>query len=566
MGVVTGNPAWVNSPSKNSPLSAVALNKIEKAIDDLSAAFQGIDTGGGTGGGLSSTAIKELISTFSLEVNVKEHGAKGDGSTLDTAAINAAQVAAGPYGTLIFPAGNYKVTGNLANFWRMRKRGPGVITDGTTTYRIDPRYYGDTNTIWVNGSTGLDTNDGLSPTRGLKTLAGLASVFEVMGTEMQRGFWKIRLSGTIVGGRTFSYLPTHRLNITFEGDPLSGGTSVFDGAMPTTWIIPGTNDAFGMRFEAGQLMRVTLKNLGFRGFVYGEGYGWIMKRGGHIEAQNCRTEGCDVGSGYISVDFSEQDCHHTGALISGTRAQYGTSGGYRRVRANGNVTEGFHVSRNAVVRIDIGEASDNGRDGIFSDMSTRTAVSGVTAHRNVREGFRGEGSAEMHIDDVTEGPNNWGDGTANANGKRGYGKYGNARITGIDSIYAIEEKMIHAASGSNLGTVVATRALWGAQVGEGSRIRIKAWGSGAGSLSWSLLGGTGATSMGTNTTTGNWIYELFLRYNGDSGAWEGYRLLNGVMNSAPLSYPRAKMNTQPRVISTPTDGSGLCGFELYYGG
>lgn len=49
-----------------------------------------------------------------LHVNVKAHGAKGDGTTDDTAAINSAITAAWTNdGTVFFPAGNYKVTSTI---------------------------------------------------------------------------------------------------------------------------------------------------------------------------------------------------------------------------------------------------------------------------------------------------------------------------------------------------------------------------------------------------------------------------------------------------------------------
>lgn len=51
---------------------------------------------------------------YAQPTSVKQYGAKGDGVTNDTAAINAAAIAIGVGGTLYFPAGTYAVSGTLA--------------------------------------------------------------------------------------------------------------------------------------------------------------------------------------------------------------------------------------------------------------------------------------------------------------------------------------------------------------------------------------------------------------------------------------------------------------------
>jgi hypothetical protein len=70
-------------------------------------------------------------------INVKDYGAVGNGSTDDTAAINAAIAATPAKGTLIFPAGDYKITSRItidAN--PIRLLGAGTEYGGTTITQV----------------------------------------------------------------------------------------------------------------------------------------------------------------------------------------------------------------------------------------------------------------------------------------------------------------------------------------------------------------------------------------------------------------------------------------------
>ena len=66
--------------------------------------------------GLAAKAVDaNVVHKGDLFYNVKDYGAKGDGTTDDTAAIQAAVGAAGANSTLYFPAATYKTTGLNAN-------------------------------------------------------------------------------------------------------------------------------------------------------------------------------------------------------------------------------------------------------------------------------------------------------------------------------------------------------------------------------------------------------------------------------------------------------------------
>src|SRR5688572_2065224 len=58
---------------------------------------------------LATLAVLALVSATAAEFNVREHGAKGDGQTIDTIAIQKALEACGKAGggTVRFPAGTY---------------------------------------------------------------------------------------------------------------------------------------------------------------------------------------------------------------------------------------------------------------------------------------------------------------------------------------------------------------------------------------------------------------------------------------------------------------------------
>jgi hypothetical protein len=107
-------PTWVDSPSTATALSAANLNQGSVAIRDLD--------------------VRDIV-LESAWINVKSaaYGAKGDGVTDDTTAIQAALAAVGAGGnTVYFPAGTYLLSAGLAIPARTHLRGAGM---GGTTLR-----------------------------------------------------------------------------------------------------------------------------------------------------------------------------------------------------------------------------------------------------------------------------------------------------------------------------------------------------------------------------------------------------------------------------------------------
>jgi len=79
---------------------------------------------------------KVAVSAFSSDiVNVKTYGAVGDGTTNDTAAINAAITAAGTNSSIFFPSGTYLVTSTLTMLSGQCFFGEGGSMQGTSTIK-----------------------------------------------------------------------------------------------------------------------------------------------------------------------------------------------------------------------------------------------------------------------------------------------------------------------------------------------------------------------------------------------------------------------------------------------
>ena len=83
----------------------------------------------------SGVTKRTTVAALSSAVNVKSYGAIGDGTTNDTAAINAAITAAGTNGTVFFPKGTYLVTSTLQMLSGQCFLGDGGSMQGTSTIK-----------------------------------------------------------------------------------------------------------------------------------------------------------------------------------------------------------------------------------------------------------------------------------------------------------------------------------------------------------------------------------------------------------------------------------------------
>lgn len=77
-----------------------------------------------------TTANRTIAEKFTDFVSVKDYGAKGDGTTDDTSAFNAAWAASNPRAILV-PAASYKITGTVTG--KFYSFGVVTIVSGTVT-------------------------------------------------------------------------------------------------------------------------------------------------------------------------------------------------------------------------------------------------------------------------------------------------------------------------------------------------------------------------------------------------------------------------------------------------
>lgn len=177
MGAYTGSTIPDNETAKQNIQSLETAH--ETLITDLA------DTGGAaligtanfTGntipdGSNSQEAMQALETGLEqLYVNVKSHGATGDGTTDDQTAVAAAVAAAYAAGDWLFwPDGTYLTTATIPNFHDVKHFGPGVVKRGSDLFAVEPKE-GDTNNLYV-ATTGDNANDGLSSSQPRASLQG----------------------------------------------------------------------------------------------------------------------------------------------------------------------------------------------------------------------------------------------------------------------------------------------------------------------------------------------------------------------------------------------------------
>lgn len=106
---------------------AGTLQATRKRLNFIAGANTTINVADDSAGNKADVTITATTQASTIVVNVKDQGAVGDGSTDDTAAINAAITAAqasGKNATVYFPAGTYKLTSVITLYQGMTWSGP----------------------------------------------------------------------------------------------------------------------------------------------------------------------------------------------------------------------------------------------------------------------------------------------------------------------------------------------------------------------------------------------------------------------------------------------------------
>lgn len=187
-------------------------------------------------------------------LHVTSFGAKGDGASDDTAAIQAAITACRSIGgSLHWPAGTYKVTANLPYFHTVPHTGFGVVVSNGSRWYISPRTT-ETNTLYAR-KNGLSNGDGLSPaTAGNNLQWTVNDIFR---------FWDVSQGKWVVdaGAGTWGVLRiTERRDAPRMANPfeLRGASTGGHPSVPTTVIsVASGTAAVGIDIRGGVSSRIS---------------------------------------------------------------------------------------------------------------------------------------------------------------------------------------------------------------------------------------------------------------------------------------------------------------------
>lgn len=347
--------------------------------------------------------------TPSASVNVLAYGAVVGGTVDCTTAIrNAIADAIAKRAELYWPAGTYKVTGNLYNFWKIDHVGPGaIIQRGSNSHILQPSRDPatlaiETAILYANGTTGVDSdnNDGLFPESAVKSLAWLDQrMIDRIGLRGLQGEWKIRLSGTFGQGRWFTYRTKFARPLIFEGDPLDTATlDDFGHGYPVTTIqYDGGPAIMGMWFEEAK--NVVIRNLKATGFsVSFNGYGFGVKSNCQMTAEDCQVVDSDCG--FASINSSVAIFKY--CKVSRTAAVTSTTTGFRNsysatITTNHCIVTGLEygvsATRNSVGHVDYTILQDCTIAGLKIDMAARINAMSSQFKRNA-VGVHTDGAAE----------------------------------------------------------------------------------------------------------------------------------------------------------------------------
>ncbi|MGW9067930.1 glycerophosphodiester phosphodiesterase family protein [Streptomyces yangpuensis] len=340
-------------------------------------------------------------------VKDKEYGAKGDGSTNDTTALQAALNACAPGGIVHLPQGVYRTSAPLAI-------PPGVTLQGSHAS--------------LEGGLGLS-----SPSAFIQPLANFT------GTSL------ILFKDQAAGGYSTLSSEQRLSDITLDGSTLDG-TKPVDGISAT-----GNIQNVGLR-------RVTIRRMSNNGIITSGlsndfPHAWRLQS---VMVDNCRSNGMVLSrmTDLTMIDCEVVGCWNEGFVLSNIansqllacRAEWNGSYGYHLTGAWGNAagSGGLTMSGCATDR--------NGWDGVRIDATGATpiTISGLMTRRDGRNGGSGAGSyaglavasatVPVVVDGITCYPGVDDDGTGASSPQYGIRLTGASRIqVGSGYLHAVED-------------------------------------------------------------------------------------------------------------------------------
>lgn len=180
-----------------------ATLNIETGVDVQAYSANLTTLSGVTPGAAGLGVLAETASTKGAPINVATSGTVDlTGAVSSQTAVDAAVASANTNGReTYFPAGSYLTTTSIPNLHDVRHRGPGAIKRGSALFYVEPKS-GQTNTIYVNPSSGSDSNDGLGSSQALATLERASEVIQNYGSTACK--WVVEMAAGTYAGAIFT--------------------------------------------------------------------------------------------------------------------------------------------------------------------------------------------------------------------------------------------------------------------------------------------------------------------------------------------------------------------------
>lgn len=233
-------PTWLNDVNDNTYGPTAPSGTLR---NDLSLTTTATNGAGMVGYDYArSYAVGTIGKKLKQNRSVEDYGTVGDGVTSDQVAVEAAIAAAYAAGDgLYWPDGTYLTTATIPNFHDVRHSGPGVVKRGSDLFYPDPTNT-QTNTLYVNKSTGSSTNDGFSSSQPFDEPQNALLAIKKYGP-LVGGVWVISCAdGTYTTRFDFRFKTKHQIQLKGASWVTSPGF-ILDGASTETNMISVQDEA-----------------------------------------------------------------------------------------------------------------------------------------------------------------------------------------------------------------------------------------------------------------------------------------------------------------------------------